>query len=321
LSGLDEAGVIELIACGELPRSDILLGIGDDAAVLQPPPGKLMVLAVDTLNEGVHFPKDIEPRDLGHRAVAVNLSDLAAMGATPAWALLSLSMPTAEADWVSGFAEGARRLARRHDVAIVGGDTVRGPLSVCVQVVGFVDPGRFLARGNAKPGDSVFVTGHPGDASAGLAVLQSGGGDNRLTDRFLRPQPRTDIGRAIAGVASAAIDISDGLVTDLGRLAAASGVRLVVELRDLPLSEALVDLMGAGRALEHALGGGDDYELCFTVEPGRVPALDHMAADWDCGVTRIGYVEVGEGVVLLRDGKPCPDTSVQTWQHFPKASS
>lgn len=321
MSSLDEAGVIAVVARGELPRPGVLLGIGDDAAVVRPPPGKLMVLATDTLNEGVHFPVGIAPCDLGHRAVAVNLSDLAAMGATPAWALLSLSMPAADAEWVSGFVEGAQRLAKRHDVAIVGGDTVRGPLSVCMHVVGFVEPERFLARGNASPGDAVFVTGHPGDASAGLSLLQSGDSGNRLTDRFLRPQPRTDVGCALGGVASAAIDISDGLVTDLRRMAAASGVRFVIELRDLPLSDKLVDLRGADAALQHALAGGDDYELCFTVDPGREALLGGLAADWDCGITRIGHVEAGEGLVLLKDGEPMQVTSLKEWQHFPKAHS
>ena len=321
MSRLDEAGVIDIIARGEPPRHDVLLGIGDDAAVVKPPPHKLMVLAVDTLNEGIHFPASIAPCDLGHRAVAVNLSDLAAMGATPAWALLSLSMPAADADWVSGFVAGARRLATRHDLAIVGGDTVRGPLSVCMHVVGFVEPERYLARGNARPGDAVFVTGHPGDASAGLSLLQSGESGNRLTDRFWRPQPRTDIGCALGGVASAAIDITDGLVTDLRRMASASGVRLVIELRDLPLSDVLVELRGADAALQHALAGGDDYELCFTVEPGRETLLGGMAADWECGITRIGRVEEGEGLVLLQDGQPTQLSSLREWQHFPKAHS
>ncbi|HUO81474.1 MAG TPA: thiamine-phosphate kinase [Gammaproteobacteria bacterium] len=281
-------------------RADVVLGIGDDGAVLSLPPDSRLVAVVDTLVEGVHFPAAMPARCIGHRALAVNLSDIAAMGATPAWATLALTLPAADPAWLGEFVEGVAALAVRHDVALVGGDTTRGPLTVTMQLLGFASPGAWLTRANAAAGDLVFVSGTLGDAAAGLALLEAGdprAGDP-LVDRFLRPQPRVDEGRALVGIASAAIDVSDGFAADLGKLLEASGAGAVLEPDRLPLSEALRRCHDRPDALRLALSGGDDYELCFTVPPERVRELTRIAAAWPCACTHVGHVTRRTG---LRD--------------------
>jgi thiamine-monophosphate kinase len=294
-------------------RDDVVLGIGDDAALLTPPSGQHLVAAVDTLNEGVHFPSAIPASAVGHRLLAVNLSDLAAMGAVPAWATMSLSLPAPDEDWLRGFAEGLGALARRHDVALVGGDTVRGPLSLSLQLLGFVPAGEALTRAGAVPGDGIYVTGEPGLAAAGLRRMQaSRPPSDPLVEAFLWPQPRLAVGRALRGVASAAIDVSDGLVTDLGRLLDASACGGRLDAASLPLSR----LAGAGvdpdDALDFALAGGDDYELLFTVPPALAPVLAERSADWEVGVSRIGEVEKAPGLRISGG----PDDLPTGWRHF-----
>jgi len=287
-------------------RADVVLGIGDDAALLQVPADRQLVVAMDTLNAGVHFPQGTSPADLGWKSLAVNLSDLAAMGAQPAWCTLSLSLPQADAAWLDGFLDGFLELAARHDVALVGGDTTRGPLSVCVAVHGLVEPGRALRRDGACEGDEVWVTGTPGDAAAALAAMQAGATvDRALRARLDRPTPRIAAGQALAGIASACIDVSDGLLADLAHVCAASGVGAEVELEALPVSPALArfrpDLRWPWQAT-----GGDDYELCFTAPAGRHDAVLRTLADaGGVAAVRIGLVEAGEGVRAIR-----PDGSV-----------
>ncbi len=257
-------------------RGDVALGIGDDAALLQVPPGMQLVAALDTLVEGRHFPAGTPPESLGHRALAVNLSDLAAMGAEPAWFLLSLTMPEARVDFLEDLSRGLLNLAQEHRVALVGGDTTSGPLSVSVQALGLVQPGTALQRNAARPGDLLFVSGTPGDAAAGLA-LEMGSPPGRevaaaqqqwLRRRFLFPTPRLALGQALRGLASACIDVSDGLAADAGKLAQASGLRARIDVERLPISAALQARLGIA-AVRAALTGGDDYELCFTVAPSR----------------------------------------------------
>lgn len=284
-------------------RGDVVLGIGDDAALLAPPPGQLLAVATDTLNVDVHFPGETAPADLGWKALAVNLSDLAAMGARPAWATLSLSLPHADAGWVDAFADGFLALAARHAVALVGGDTTRGPLSVCVTVHGFVAPGMALRRDGARAGDDVWVTGTIGDAAAALLQWRAGGAaDPALRARLDRPEPRIATGLALAGVAGAAIDVSDGLLADLGHVCAASGVGAEVELASLPASAALAARFDAGarRALQAA--GGDDYELCFTAPPARRADVAALAAATATPVARVGRIVAGAGVRALLAG-------------------
>ena len=216
-------------------RDDVVLGIGDDAALLLPPAGMQLVVAMDTLNEGVHFPAGTAPSAIGWKALAVNLSDLAAMGATPAWCTLSLSLPEPDAGFIDGFLDGFLQLAQRHDVALVGGDTTRGPLSVCVTVHGFVEPGQALRRDGARVGDEVWVSGTLGDAAAALAQWRGGDAmDASLRERLDRPTPRLALGRALRGIATACIDVSDGLLADLAHVCKASGVGAEVDAAALP---------------------------------------------------------------------------------------
>ena len=263
-----------------VPRADVVLGVGDDGAILRPPAGCDLIAVSDTLVEGVHFPVGSTAQSVGHRALAVNLSDIAAMGAKPAWSLLALTLPQADETWLAGFASGFAALAREHGVALVGGDTTRGPLMIGVQVLGFVPAGEGLRRAGARPGDLVCVSGTPGDAAVGLALLQQSirvprgsaleGDAERLRARFEFPTPRLVLGDALRGAASACIDLSDGLVGDIGKLAAASGCHARLDLDRLPRSAALAALTTAGHvaedvALRAMLAGGDDYELAFTL--------------------------------------------------------
>jgi thiamine-monophosphate kinase len=304
--------------CGT-PRADVVLGVGDDGALLRPPPGADLVAVSDTLVEGVHFPVGGPAASIGHRALAVNLSDIAAMGATPRWALLSLTLPRVDEPWLAGFARGFGALAREHGVALVGGDTTRGPLTLGVQVLGTVPAGEGLRRSGGRPGDALFVTGTPGDAAAGLAVIMAAAGAagapgaaayhamaglradasadtlEALRQRFLFPTPRLGEGEALRGLASACIDISDGLVGDLGKLAAASRCAAVLDLNALPRSAALAAGFTPEAALRCTLEGGDDYELLLAVPSAHLARVAAMP-----GLTRIGELRAGTGVTLRR---------------------
>lgn len=286
-------------------RGDVILGIGDDAALLQVPADKLLVVATDTLNSGVHFPEGTAPADIGWKALAVNLSDLAAMGAEPAWCTLSLSLPDADATWLDGFLDGFLELANRYRVALVGGDMTRGPLSICVTVQGLVDAGKTLRRDAAKTGDDIWVTGTLGDAAAALAQWKSGQTiDPTLRQRLDRPAPRIHAGLALAGLAHACIDISDGLLADLGHVCAASGVGADIDVDALPSSAALLSLFDPAEQ-RHPLQmiGGDDYELCFTASADARDVIAEISEQCGVAMTHIGRIVEGEGVRgLLADG-------------------
>jgi thiamine-monophosphate kinase len=289
-------------------RQDVPLGIGDDAAVLDMPRGRQLVVAMDTLNAGVHFPDDTAPADLGWKALAVNLSDLAAMGATPAWCTLSLSLPEADACWLDGFLDGFLELAAAHDVALVGGDTTEGPLSVCATAHGLVEPGRALRRDGARAGDLVWVTGTLGDAAGALAQWKGGGVvDDVLRARLDRPTPRIAPGRALVGIASACIDVSDGLLADLGHVCHASGVGAEIAVDTLPWSEALRANFDTRTRRELQSTGGDDYELCFTTTATATAAdaVAHIAAETGVCIVRIGRIVCGDSVAAFdADGSP-----------------
>ncbi|HET6807354.1 MAG TPA: thiamine-phosphate kinase [Frateuria sp.] len=304
-----------------LAREDVRLGIGDDAAVLAVPPGQHLAVAIDTLVEGVHFPHGTSPRDIGWKALAVNLSDLAAMGATPAWALLALTLPRADPAYVDDLAEGFAQLAREHGVALVGGDTTHGPLCLSVAVHGFVPPGQALDRGGARVGDVVFVTGSLGGAAGGLRLVQgkvpfdpADESHRALRTRLDRPTPRVRTGMALRGHANACIDVSDGLLADLGHVCAASGVGAELDLDALPLSPALRGVFGNAAARELALSGGDDYELCFTVAPASVGAMHAALAEVGGHATRIGLITEGHGVRAI-GGAPLAGAR-SGWDHF-----
>jgi thiamine-monophosphate kinase len=306
------------------PRDDVRLGIGDDAAVLAVPAGQELAVAIDTLVEGVHFPRGTAAADIGWKALAVNLSDLAAMGASPAWALLALTLPVADAAFVEGFAEGFAQLAQPHRLALVGGDTTRGPLCISVAVHGFVPPGKALTRAGARAGDAVLVTGTLGDAAAGLHALQhpSRDDDQRsnlrefLIERLNRPVPRLAAGAALRGQASACADISDGLLADLGHICTASRVGAEIEAALLPRSSALLELHDEATALHFALSGGDDYELCFTVPAQRLAEVQADLSRLGCGVTRIGRIVEGEGVRVRAADGTWLTTDRPGWEHF-----
>jgi thiamine-monophosphate kinase len=302
--------------CGA-ERDDVLLGVGDDAALLRAPAGRDLVVAVDTLVSGVHFLPDVDPAALGHKALAVNLSDLAAMGADPAWATLALTLPAADPEWLAAFTRGLCGLARRFGVSLVGGDTTRGPLTVSVQLQGFVPAGEAIRRSGARPGDSVFVTGTLGDAGLALRELLRGGAPGpEVRARLERPEPRVAVGIALRGLAGAAIDISDGLVADLGHLLEASGVGAEVELGALPLSAAVRDSVNRSGDWDLVLGSGDDYELCFTVPPERLGALGSLPGHPGCGIHRIGRVLPGEGLHCVGVDGVLWQPAVRGYDHF-----
>lgn len=290
-------------------RNDVRIGIGDDGAVIMPPASRELVAVTDSLVEAVHFPVGSPAASIGHRAFAVNLSDIAAMGAEPAWALLALTMPERDDDWLEEFARAAGDLCRRHGVALIGGDTTRGPLSVTVTIMGIVPIGVALERGGGQAGDAIFVTGSPGDSAAGLALEQGRlhvadpMSAQILRDRFLFPTPRCEVGIALRGLASACIDVSDGLGGDLEKLCEASGCGAEIEAASLPISDALSIAVGREIAREYALTGGDDYELLFTVPLARLGAMTQAIAQGLGPVTRIGSLVSGKGVrVFSRAG-------------------
>jgi thiamine-monophosphate kinase len=291
------------------PRTGVSLGIGDDAAVLDVPAGCQLVAAVDTILEGRHFLPGSNPRSIGHRALAVNLSDMAAMGATPAWATLALSIPDVDTDWLQEFSAGLLDLADAHQVALVGGDTTRGPLTVSVHILGYLPRSSALLRSGAQAGDLIVVTGTLGDAAAGLQCLREpalNSGDanavQALIARFEYPTPRVAMGIAARGIASAAMDLSDGLAGDLPKLAQASGLGAVVNVDKLPLSSALQAVAPPTQARDWALGGGEDYELLFTVAPPRYVALHSAAQRLNLTLSIIGEMRAAAGESWLLDG-------------------
>lgn len=316
---LDEFDIIARYFANHDQRKDVLLGVGDDAAVLDVPADRKLVVAIDTIVEGVHFPAErFDAANVGYRALAVNLSDIAAMGAQPSWMTLSLSIPDADEPWIAGFASGLFQLADDYDVALVGGDTVRGPLVATVQLAGWVEPDKWLTRSAAQPGDLLMVSGIPGEAAAGLRAIQQrlpfSHAFDHLQRRFLKPQPRVALGRQLRTIANAAMDVSDGLLTDLRKLCAASACGAQLNVDALPASAAMLELFGEEASIDYALAGGDDYELIFTLPPDRVAEL--MAqSDPALPLTNIGVITQGSGVQCLRRGAPfTPERS--GYDHF-----
>lgn len=299
-------------------RDDVVVGIGDDAAILSMPPGRRLVVAMDTLNIGVHFPAETAPTDIGWKSLAVNLSDLAAMAATPAWCTLSLSLPQPDAAWLDGFLDGFLELAARHDMALVGGDTTRGPLSICVTAHGLVDPRGALLRSAARVGDDIWVTGTLGDAAAALRQWQSHQPiDSVLRARLDRPTPRVEAGLALAGIAHACIDVSDGLLADLGHLCRASRVGAQIDIDALPASEALIAAFDPSTRRELQATGGDDYELCFTAPKAARLAVQDALHTCDVIATRIGLMTADACKILMRDAAGAEwSSSSEGYVHF-----
>jgi thiamine-monophosphate kinase len=311
---------------GGAHRADVELGVGDDAALLKVPAGEDLVAAVDTIVEGRHFPAGSDPRSIGHRSLAVNLSDMAAMGAAPAWATLALTLPHADSEWLAGFARGFGELALAHGVALVGGDTTAGPLTVSVQILGSVPRGTALRRAGGKAGDVLAVTGTLGDAGAGLALATGAlrakdpAAARELLARFEYPTPRVQFGIAARGIASAAMDISDGLAGDLPKLTAAAGLGATVEVQRLPVSRALELSASAEQARSWALGAGDDYELLLAVPAQRFDSLAARAAQLNLRLTAIGELRRETGVAWTLNGAQYGPPE-QGFDHFRRAST
>lgn len=272
------------------------LGVGDDGAVVRVRQGMELVVSADMLVSGRHFLADAEPRQLGHKALAVNLSDMAAMGATARWATLALALPDIDSAWLRSFATGFMRLARRHGVDLIGGDTTRGPLAICVQIMGEVPAGQALTRSGAKAGDDVWVSGQLGDAALALAALKgrvqlSRDEIQKIAPRLHKPVPRLALGAALRRIARSAIDISDGLCADLHHICERSGVSAIVDFERVPISRIMRNQVGCRIARDAVLAGGDDYELCFTASPANAPAVLRAASRVRTRVTRIGRIE------------------------------
>lgn len=281
----------------------VQLGVGDDAALLAPTPGHQLAITTDSMVSGVHFLPDDPPAPLGHKLLAVNLSDLAAMGARPRWVTLNLCLPYVDVDWLDAFARGLHALAAEHQVCLVGGDTVRGPLNLALTALGEVPSGQALRRDGACVGDWIVVSGTPGEAALGLAhrlgklSLAAESAQHALA-RLQRPTPRVGLGLALRGLATSAIDVSDGLAQDLGHILEASGVGAVIEHARLPRSQMFVGLPH-DRVLQAQLAGGDDYELLFTVPAGS--DLRHLP----CPVSVIGQIQAQPGLRIVQpDGAP-----------------
>ncbi|MGL4206584.1 MAG: thiamine-phosphate kinase [Aeromonadaceae bacterium] len=305
-------------------RKDVVLGSGDDCALLSVPAESLLAVSTDTLVSGVHFFADMDPIRLGHKALAVNLSDLAAMGAEPRWASLALTLPSVDEPWLEGFANGFLALADYYNVELVGGDMTRGPLSITVTVHGVVPEQGALRRSGAQPGDAIFVTGSLGDGA--LALQQLLGKYHvaeqwwpTLLARLEQPQPQILVGMALRGLASSCLDISDGLASDLGHILRASGVGAQIELTQLPLSPAL-GALPCEQAWQLALAGGDDYELCFTLPEQHRGALATALLGTGVAVTEIGRVVSGEPLIQWLHQGATHAITLRGWDHFQEST-
>ncbi|MDR1529467.1 MAG: thiamine-phosphate kinase [Burkholderiales bacterium] len=302
----------------------VRLSVGDDAAIIVPSPECVLVISVDTLNEGRHFFADVAPASLGHKVLAVNLSDIAAMGAMPRWALLSSSIPDSNTEWLDEFTRGFYALADRYRVALIGGDTVRGTRSFTVTIIGETSPDAALTRHGAQVGDDIWVSGTLGDAALALAILTrqiilGAGVLSQMRKRLETPQPRVELGLQLRGVATAALDISDGLIGDLRHILDASAVGAYVDLATIPRSPILDRLLNADArplALHCLLAGGDDYELCFTAPPSKRNLLENIGKNLTLSLSRIGVITKETGLVILDERQRILDKPPHAFDHF-----
>jgi thiamine-monophosphate kinase len=303
-------------------RKDVILGIGDDAAILQVPFDQQLVVSTDTLVSGRHFPVDTSPADIGYKALAVNLSDLAAMGAEPAWILLALTLPNTNEIWLKKFTDGFFSLMQRFQLQLVGGDMTQGPLTITVQALGFVPREKALCRIGACPGDRIYVTGTLGDAGLALETINKKDCFGLTSSQILsvmqrlnRPEPRVEIGLALRTIASSAIDVSDGLAADLGHILSANQVGAILQLEKLPLSDTL-QALPSEKAWQWALSSGDDYELCFTVPELHERSLQQHLTILNTPYTCIGTITKESGLILLGKNGSIFSIDRTGFQHF-----
>lgn len=302
-------------------RPDVLLGIGDDCAILAVPPNQQLLVSIDTLVSGVHFPKSTAPFDIGHKALAVNLSDLAAMGATPAWFTLAITLPAVDKEWLGAFSKGLFTLAHSFNVQLIGGDTTRGPLAISIQVHGFAPLGKSIKRQGARPGDLIYVTNTLGDAGLALQHIMNGielpkALFAKVAPRLNRPMPRVKEGLLLRDYASAMIDISDGLVADLGHILEQSQVGAVLDLAKIPISYALGQALSPDKALRLALSAGDDYELCFTIPAAQQETLERLLRQEKCEVHCIGRITAGKELLFQQGANYLDLAALQGYSHF-----
>jgi len=291
------------------PAANAVLGVGDDCALVDVSNGMDLAVSMDTLVSGTHFFPDVDPENLGHKALAVNLSDMAAMGAMPYWAMLALTVPNVDHAWLAAFAKGFFDLAQEHNVSLIGGDTTRGPLTLTVTIMGEVPAGAALRRSGAKAGNDIWVSGNIGDAALAVAHrhgrLVLGEDDYReAVMRLYEPSPRVQLGQALRGLATAAIDVSDGLLADLTHICRLSGVGATVELASVPVSAIGARHINSDAGRTAIVAGGDDYELCFTAHPNSRDSIQDLTDVLGIPITRVGQIKRGKGVSLLDpDGK------------------
>lgn len=308
-------------------RNDVRLGVGDDCALLEAPTTRNLAMTVDTLVSGVHFPVDTSPSDIAYKAVAVNLSDLAAMGAEPAWATLALTLPAVDKEWLQEFSDSFKKTLRDYNVQLVGGDTTQGPLTVTVQATGFVDSQYVMRRDGAKPGDLIFITGTLGDAALGLKLLSLDVPVAQVIfdfclNRLNRPEPRIDFAQAAAKYCSCAIDVSDGLIADLGHVISSSQCGADIYLDKLPLSNELRQYFSTGIDNNGEidwpmiLAGGDDYELCIMVDKSQVNSVEQFAESINLSLTCIGEVSAVNGLRIIDARNELYVLERHGYQHF-----
>ncbi|OOH85460.1 thiamine-phosphate kinase [Pasteurellaceae bacterium 15-036681] len=306
-----------------LDRADVVLAVGDDCAVTTIESHQQLVITTDTLVCGTHFLADIDPYDLGYKSVAVNLSDVASMGAKPTWVSLALTLPSVNEIWLTEFSRGLFEILDRYNVSLIGGDTTKGHLSITLTAQGILNKDSGLFRHKAKEGDFIFVSGTLGDSAAGLALLLNrpqndySVSQHNLLQRHLRPTPRVELGQALIGYSNCAIDISDGLLADLGHILKRSQVGATIELDKLPLSQNLIENYSLEQAETFALSGGEDYELCFTAAKEQREAMERALAKQGIAVICIGQVtEQTQGLVLTRNGEKVELPTRAGFNHF-----
>ena len=292
------------------PAANAVLGVGDDCALVDVTNGMDLAVSTDTMVSGTHFFPDVDPENLGHKALAVNLSDIAAMGAMPYWATLALTLPNVNHAWLASFAKGFFDLAEEFNVSLIGGDTTRGPLALTVTIMGEVPAGAALRRGGAKAGNDVWISGNVGDAALAVAhrhgrLVLAADDYHEAVMRLYEPSPRVALGQALRGLATSAIDISDGLLADLTHICRLSGVGATVELAAVPVSSIGMKHINSDAGRNAILAGGDDYELCFTAHPNSRESIEELTNMLGVPITRVGQIRRGKGVSLLgSDGQP-----------------